>query len=303
MIDRLKIGADLRVRIDEVDEGIVKISPVEPLPGYSARLARKGRKEYEAGQFAQLWIVDIQPSTRIIVVSDSDFGKKTVSPGLRPQYKRALTAGIALLTDPSALDQKDAADLSNLKGMYSRFSKKDQWDWYTVWGYLERPHPTAVEVLPEALDKAARLLRTDSRQELETLARQFPPDFADLWERSRSRIEGTALQIPNSKRRPSRSKLSESRPATSWTRTYDDEKTKRASMTHQIVVERLKSELELRGFTPHEHDLVDVFCELATGPAIFEVKSLTSENEQAQARHAYAQAFYYRFVTGQSRPG
>jgi hypothetical protein len=47
---------------------------------------------------------------------------------------------------------------------------------------------------------------------------------------------------------------------------------------------------------PHEHDLVDLFCQLKTGPALFEIKSLSTENEESQIRSAYSQLSYYSFL-------
>jgi hypothetical protein len=54
--------------------------------------------------------------------------------------------------------------------------------------------------------------------------------------------------------------------------------------------------LESRGILVQQDRLIDVFCRLRDGPAIFEVKSITTRNERAQCRHALSQLYEYRFL-------
>jgi hypothetical protein len=46
-----------------------------------------------------------------------------------------------------------------------------------------------------------------------------------------------------------------------------------------------------------EHSrFVDTYCRLKTGPAIFEIKSITPDNEWAQCREALSQLYEYRYL-------
>jgi hypothetical protein len=55
-----------------------------------------------------------------------------------------------------------------------------------------------------------------------------------------------------------------------------------------------------RGFEPGEDRLVDVFCALPAGPAIYEVKSIDHSNWRSQVRKGVAQLKEYRFLRGQT---
>jgi hypothetical protein len=52
------------------------------------------------------------------------------------------------------------------------------------------------------------------------------------------------------------------------------------------------------GYSPGENDLLDLYCELPTGPALYEVKSITDENWRDQVRKGVAQLKEYRFLHG-----
>ncbi len=47
---------------------------------------------------------------------------------------------------------------------------------------------------------------------------------------------------------------------------------------------------------PESNRLIDLFCHLKTGPAIFEVKSITAANERVQCREALSQLYEYRYL-------
>jgi hypothetical protein len=49
------------------------------------------------------------------------------------------------------------------------------------------------------------------------------------------------------------------------------------------------------GYRVEVNKHIDAFCRLRRGPAIFDVKSVMSENELSQCRHALSQLYEYRF--------
>lgn len=69
-----------------------------------------------------------------------------------------------------------------------------------------------------------------------------------------------------------------------------------ANTKHKNTVLALKQYLQMKKFTPIESKLIDTFCVLNTGPAIFEIKSITQDNEREQIRHAVSQLYEYRFL-------
>lgn len=69
-----------------------------------------------------------------------------------------------------------------------------------------------------------------------------------------------------------------------------------ANAAHARTLEALAGHLKAWGFAPESNHLIDLYRRLTSGPAIFEVKSVTSENERAQCRHALSQLYEYRFL-------
>jgi hypothetical protein len=64
---------------------------------------------------------------------------------------------------------------------------------------------------------------------------------------------------------------------------------------HERILSELGGILSRCGHVAEESQHVDLFCRLKTGPAIFEVKTLTPENEVQQVRQAVGQLYEYRF--------
>ena len=73
-------------------------------------------------------------------------------------------------------------------------------------------------------------------------------------------------------------------------------KLEHANQVHENTVRSLKQCLIMRNLKPSETKLIDTFCILNSGPAIFEIKSITEENEREQIRHAISQLYEYRFL-------
>jgi len=73
-------------------------------------------------------------------------------------------------------------------------------------------------------------------------------------------------------------------------------KRERANASHQHVLQMLVALLESNGYVVERSHLVDAYCRLRTGPAIFEVKSTTPDNERSQCRKALSQLYEYRYL-------
>jgi hypothetical protein len=73
-------------------------------------------------------------------------------------------------------------------------------------------------------------------------------------------------------------------------------KLEQANAVHAKTLAVLRSFLSGRELTVSESKLIDAYTELGAGPAIFEVKSVTENNEREQIRHALSQLYEYRFL-------
>jgi hypothetical protein len=76
---------------------------------------------------------------------------------------------------------------------------------------------------------------------------------------------------------------------------YDAIKTERASAAHFETLSVVNAFLGVRGFRVESNNFVDAFSRLRTGPAFFEIKSISEENELNQVRSALSQLYEYRF--------
>lgn len=72
-------------------------------------------------------------------------------------------------------------------------------------------------------------------------------------------------------------------------------KHKKANTTHKKVLTLLVGLLEKSGYIVEFGTYVDAFTRLVSGPAIFEVKSITERNEMSQCRKGLSQLYEYRY--------
>lgn len=62
-----------------------------------------------------------------------------VKPGIQRQRDLASSAVLSALEVACCPAPSSAADMSEVKGLFTRSYKQDQWDWFTVWTQLGRP--------------------------------------------------------------------------------------------------------------------------------------------------------------------
>ena len=73
-------------------------------------------------------------------------------------------------------------------------------------------------------------------------------------------------------------------------------KVERANGAHEETLAILRNYLEKSGFSVSESKLIDAYSVVGGTPAIFEIKSITQNNEREQIRHALSQLYEYRFL-------
>ncbi|WP_225855122.1 hypothetical protein [Micromonospora noduli] len=77
---------------------------------------------------------------RVQVVQKWGFGMAPVKPEVQQKRRQSVTAVLSCLqNDRIASSPALLEALSEVKGLYSRCHKQDQWDWFTVWQQLGRP--------------------------------------------------------------------------------------------------------------------------------------------------------------------
>lgn len=75
------------------------------------------------------------------------FGAAPISKRMRARYDMAVAVGLRVtrLDEPHPIEQ--LSDISELKGMFNRCVRKDQWDWFSVHASLGRPsHHVCVRI-------------------------------------------------------------------------------------------------------------------------------------------------------------
>jgi hypothetical protein len=79
---------------------------------------------------------------------------------------------------------------------------------------------------------------------------------------------------------------------------YTKEKLDAANATHGALLDALSEFLASNGHRVEASQFVDAFTRLKSGAAIFEVKSVSDDNELSQIRHGLSQLYEYRYRHG-----
>lgn len=253
------------------------------------------RSPFRAFVIARDW------ESQSIEVSQSQFGVMPVSERMRPRYKAALVAAIEVIEAdrvPVAASMADA--LSDLKGMFNRCVRRDQWDWCTVYHMLGEPPIGLCSKAAIAIGRLARAIRTGAAEEATALAEGLRSmEIKGLLKSAVAELNAFAprllkTSIPH--QRPTRPEKSpRDNPPAATTTSYPYEKHRVANAEHARVLATLATHLKERGITVESNEHIDACATLRSGPALFEAKSIHEDNELSQIRHAIAQLYEYRY--------
>jgi hypothetical protein len=94
-------------------------------------------------------------------------------PADQARQRTAVPAVLAFLDDPLLMrtDLPDA--LSEVKGLYSRCWRQDQWDWFTVWMQLGRPSRRQCRSTSETLGRLRRAILARDSAAVDTATAQL----------------------------------------------------------------------------------------------------------------------------------
>lgn len=269
---------------------------------WSCRLVQRGSAELLPNVPLLAWVLDIDPDRCHLEASDSNFGFLPISDRMRPRYVASLRH-VAAALNAEGVSHANADHISEVKGMFSRSVRRDQWDWRAVHVALDEPPRARASQLARILGEVATALRlgSDAAAEagLELLRRE---ELSQVLVRAAQTISASAPRISGARllvgTRHRRSHSKPKRGAGSVLSQYSKEKLDVANAMHSELLDILTAYLETHGHRIEANQFVDAFTRLKSGPAIFEAKSLTDENEVSQVRHGLSQLYEYRFRHG-----
>ncbi len=276
----------------------VQCSEVTP----SCRCILKIRKDerQEFGEHFNAWVFGIDAPKKTIFFSTSEFGRKPISDRMRPRYLRAIECFLAILRHEPFDTTYFMDAISEVKGMFNRCLKKDQWDWLSVYITLGRPEAAILTKVTSTLTPLRRSVKDEDLMEANAnLEKLRELGLEEVLSNALTRIKEatpslddskplTAKQLPASE---DLEKKSEGKILSSFSK----HKLSVANTIHNQTLNILAVHLEEHGHVLERNIYIDVFCRLKSGPAIFEVKSINEANELSQVRHAISQLYEYRY--------
>ncbi|WP_444951125.1 GIY-YIG nuclease family protein [Micromonospora ureilytica] len=97
---------------------------------------------------------------RVQVAQKWGFGMAPVKPDIEQKRRQSVAAVLSYLqNDPIESSTSLLEALSEVKGLYSRCHKQDQWDWFTVWQQLGRPGRKRCLQVGDALSRLRTAIR------------------------------------------------------------------------------------------------------------------------------------------------
>ncbi len=280
------------------------VEPSDPLGGWIVRLRTQNHEQWNSGDSGSFRIWKIVEGKEEIWLTTSERGFLPVSNRMRPRYRKAVRSILLWMEQGYEKDTGDfLVDISETKGIFNRCIRKDQWDWFEVWVGLGKPTTLdmrqVVQLLTEWHSAKDDLLKAVSiANKLKGLGIQSRlSNFIDYLDQHQ---EPLPLIGKDQKHRPS--VLSSSRE----TQSIQSEHTKKAlafaNKVHRDTLAILITTLKRNGYLTEQNTFIDLFVRLWSGPAIFEIKSISQngDNELSQARHGVSQLYEYAYRHGYS---
>ena len=277
-------------------------------PDWTVMFNPRKDMSWAAGNVGRFRIYRTLPTKKEIWLTASDFGFLPISDRMRPRYRNAVRLMLGWLQgDPGKeLEYTDefSGCASEVKGMFNRCTRQDQWDWFDVWAGLGKPSFSDTNKCRDLITNLRVQLNGRQTQDIrsglidstygrlhELGLEQRLRSFLDHIEKSYDGLtEGTKIDRGTS----SRSRIGHQTPEP-ISRNIDKGKLDYANQQHRHTLATLSRVLDGMGYYPEANTFIDLFTRLSSGPAIFEVKSISPTNELSQTRHAISQLYEYRY--------
>ena len=258
---------------------------------------------YEKKDIESLWVFDIRGNN--ILLSDSQFGRLPISDRMRPRYITSLQSVLSFL-DSSKMDvSANPKYFSEVKGMLNRCVRKDQWDWFSVYEAFNFPPMKLLTKIAIEFGKLAKAYKKNNEMEKIAAKQNILNSKIKIYLRNglfkiiedtpklNSAILFKTITIAKTQNNDIFPDDNEDPYIVSQ---VSKAKIERANKSHEYTLQILVNTLQEEGFQVEYSRLIDAYCRLKTGPAIFEVKSITSNNERSQSRKAISQLYEYRYL-------
>ena len=130
---RLLVGSRIEViPISPIGENAWSAKAVSLPEGWSCNLIHRASATIVSGKALIGWLLNAYTDRHHAEVSDSNFGFLPISDRMRPRYVTSLGRVETLLRQTEELQVSEADCISEVKGMFSRCARRDQWDWRAV---------------------------------------------------------------------------------------------------------------------------------------------------------------------------
>lgn len=119
---------------------------------------------YRPGEELQAWVSHGEPAAGVVRLTVADFGRRPISPAMRPRYLQALADVDQMLVaaERGKVALAPAASVSEFKGMVNRCLRKDQADWLSVYGAFGFSSRATVEDLSNVLAQLQRAVKAEA---------------------------------------------------------------------------------------------------------------------------------------------
>jgi hypothetical protein len=291
-LDDSAIGLSVSGCLEYASSGgwLVASDPPCSLPVF---LSDRRPRERSVRDRVEGWVFAIDRAAGCLFVTDDEFGRLPISDGMRARYRLAIGSAASMLQTGVVADREA---VSELKGMFNRCVRRDQRDWLAVYELLGRPELARIRQIVRTLTDFRRASvsgRADAASEC--LGRLRGLGLADLLQTAGEHIEATTPHLAGGRRRPSRLHQDPAQVELVRSVEIDFTKTREASATHQRTLDALRELLRSQGYTVEENTQTDAWARLRSSPGIFEVKSISPDNEVSQIRAALSQLYEYRY--------
>lgn len=290
--------------IKRVSSSTWLVEPDESLDEWTVQLSTRNDELWESGAHGLFRIYKAMEQRRELWLTTSDRGFLPVSDRMRPRYRKAIRSVIMWMEQGYETSIDDfLLDISEVKGIFNRCLKGDQADWFEVWTGLGKPSHLDMKRVVQLFTEW-RLVKDDLSKAVTIANRLRGLGVQNRLHRFLEYLDEKQEPLPSvqkeQKHHPSGS------PSGSITRPTQSERTKRALdfavKEHRDTLETLIVTLKKKGYLPEQNTFIDLFTRLWSGPAIFEIKSISQsrDNELSQVRHGVSQLYEYAYRHGYS---
>src|SRR4030095_14399518 len=101
------------------------------------------------------------------VIAKWGFGMAPISARMQCRYDNAVQTGLDILNGNLAADEINFECLSDLKGMFNRCLRQDQWDWFSVFTDLGEPRREDLKQLGNVIGQLRKAIKGSELAEME----------------------------------------------------------------------------------------------------------------------------------------